>query len=368
MRELQHFEGQSLQHTEQSSNATLRLGARAARAVTLRVALGAAVLVALAAFGRAQADAPKAEETKTVEAAAPEPALLLDRGEGELPLPVPRGEELVFRARVRLGPVDTRVGTITLSSGVEPFRESLLFAAGDGARDKLTAWVRARAVGNHTFYSMDSTLESRFQPQVWPALVHTMVQKGTENRRREILVGERDGKSVRSYRSDTNKGAPSGTRIWRSARIDPCPPGAVDSIACVYLLRSMLEHKRETLEFPMLDKERLWWVRAELGKAQRISTHAGDFDARPVRLASTKLDPAKYKEQIDDLERPDAADPEFQGPFGIQGDIRLWVESNTGVPVWIEGDLPIGFVTLQLDIQLERFRGTPIGFRPLESK
>lgn len=332
----------------------------------LLVAFAASLDAALQDAAGAARTQDAAEPARPEEAAAVEPPFLIPRGEGELPLQVPRGEELIFRARIRLGPVDTKVGTISLASGVEPYRESLLFG-GSGGGDKHTAWVRARAEGEHTFYSMDSLIESRFQPQAWPALVHTFTQKGTEQRRREILIGVKDGKSVRTYRSDTSKGAPPGTRIWRSPETAPCPLTALDSITAVYLLRSMLEASLDETHFPMIDKQRLWWVHAKVGEAEKIETHTGTFLARPVKLASTKIDPKNYEADIAALGKPDAPDPEFEGPFGIRGDIRLWVEATSGVPIWIEGDLPLGFLTLGLDIRLERYRGTPASFRPVEA-
>jgi hypothetical protein len=194
----------------------------------------------------------------------------------------------------------------------------------------------------------------------------TFRQEGSETRPRETLVGLRDGQLVRSYRSDTSSGAPRGTRIWRSPQVAPVPEGAMDSIVGVYLLRTMLLAGLEDVEFPMLDKQRLWWVHSELGERRRIDTHVGAFQARAVRIASTQLDLTRdLDEQIGELERPDAPDPDFEGPFGIRGDIRLWVEESTGVPLWIEGDLPIGPITLNLDIRLERHRGTPEAFQPL---
>jgi hypothetical protein len=326
----------------------------------------AAMLLVLAPVGSAQGRS--ADERAPVRASGPAPVpppTLVERGEGELPLPVPQGEELVFRARVKWGPVDARVGTITLSAGVEPYRASILFGGRENQPTRNTAWVRAVARGKNMGYEMDSTIEARYQPHPWPALVYTFDQRGTEKRRREILAGTRDGTSVRQYRSDTTRGAPRGSRIWRTPQQAPAPLGAVDSLSAVYLIRAMIEAQHPEIEFPMLDKDRIWWVHAELGDAQRIETHAGAFSARPVRLASTRLDPERYAEQIAEQMRPDAPDPDFEGPFGIRGDIRLWVEENTGVPVWIEGDLPIGVITLQLDIRLESFRGTPTGFRPI---
>ena len=56
----------------------------------------------------------------------------------------------------------------------------------------------------------------------------------------------------------------------------------------------------------------------------------------------------------------------FEGVFGINGSIHLWVEKKTGVAVRIQGDLPIGgVITLGIDVVLDSFTGAPEGFGPV---
>jgi hypothetical protein len=206
---------------------------------------------------------------------------------------------------------------------------------------------------------MDAQLETRFQPQDWPRLVHNYRHEGTEKRRRELLAGKRGDQWLASYRSDTKRGAPQGLRIWRPATEHPIPAAAVDSMGAVYLVRSMIVEGRESLRFPMLDKQGVWQVDVQLGAAEELTTPAGRFRGRPVTLVTTRIDPGA------EAEAEEEGGGHFEGPFGIRGRIELWMEEQTGVPLVILGAMPVLGSDLQIDIRLEQFEGTPAEFVPL---
>ncbi len=298
----------------------------------------------------AQASAAKLhEQTGSAPAPAVEDTFLaITRGEDLLDLLIPRNETLTFEARLGLGVIEAHVGTVTLSSRVEPYRTSLLGGGGGAAGE--TASITARAKGGYAVYQLDSTLETRFQPTAWPAMIHRMTQAGTEKRRRETLVGTRAGEHLTTYRSDTRHGAPSGTRIWRPPGEVDAPQGVVDSLGGVFLVRTMLRDGIDSLEVPVIDKDRVWNVTISLGEVETVETGAGVFQACPVLLQTTRR------------ESQESDGEEFSGPFGIKGDIRLWVEENTGVPIVIAGTLPAGPLEIDLDIRLTAFEGCPEGF------
>ena len=50
------------------------------------------------------------------------------------------------------------------------------------------------------------------------------------------------------------------------------------------------------------------------------------------------------------------------GLFGIHGSLSFWLEENSGVPVSIEGTVPIGPLNLVATIRLKRYSGTPKNF------
>ena len=330
------------------------------RTVRLLVPAALAVLLPLAGPVQAQSPAPAeaAATSGAPEARTPAP-LVVERGTERLPLLIPRDETLTYGARLQLGPVDARVGRVTLRSGVEVQRKSLLRPRSDSAAGKEQAWIEARAIGEYTVYSLDSVLESRYLPQDWPRLVHRMEQKGTEKRRREVLAGVKGGELTGTYRSDTSKGAPRGTRIWNDPVDLTMPEGVLDSVGAVYLVRTMVRDGLDRATFPMIDKNRLWQVEITLGDSQVIEVPAGRYAARPVLLATERT----YREG----EEENTDDEQFSGPFGIRGNIHLWVEERTGVPVRIQGTLPAGPLDIDLDIRLESSAGTPDSFAPVDA-
>lgn len=296
--------------------------------------------------------------TAILEAAAPregELPVLIDRGDGRLPLIVPRGEELVYRVDVAWGILGAALGTVTMSSGVEPYRRALLVqpSAGEGEEQRAeTAWIKARAFGKHLLYTMDATLEARHQPQEWPRIVYRSTQEGSEQRRRELLLGVREGAPTSSYRRDTSKGAPRGTRIWKDPQYREIPPDTLDMTSAVYLVRSFILRGEPETSFPVLEKERVWEIRLSLGQSLVQETPAGRFDAVEVVL-DARPHPG---ETLDE-------DEKFEGLFGLRGSIHLWVERHTGIPVRVQGEIPAGPIVLDVDISLSEHRGTPRAFQ-----
>jgi hypothetical protein len=312
--------------------------------------------------------------------------LTIDRGEGELPLLVPRSEELAFRVVLDLGILgDVEAGRVTLSSGVERYATGLPPANAASlqapAAPLETGWIRSFAKGGYRGYRVEHDLRSRILPQEWPRLFYTDDQTGSENRRRELKVGLQDGATRAWYRHDGHCrgcenpehfvesnwswGEPAHCkkckrpehRVWRTPTTRDVPAEAVDMLSAVYLARTMIRDNIARAEFPMVDKQKLWNVQLRAGRVRRIETPAGRFEAREV-LLSTSLPPG---EPVD----PD--DKGFEGMFGIRGKIQIWMEARTGVPVLIEGELPVPLLgSLDVSVELESYRGTPELFVPIE--
>lgn len=288
---------------------------------------------------------------------APTEPLLLDQGPDLPKLRIPRSERLVFRARVSAIGIQAEVGTVTITSGVEPYKPSLILPVPGQSRDQKaeTGWIKAHAEGGNAFYTLDALIETRFLPQDWPRLVYTYDHKGSERRMREILVGERDGQPMASYRGSTTNGAPKGQIIWHKASLRQIPSEyALDTVGAIYLGRTMVVEGIEELEFQMLNKLKLWNVKISQGERRVIETHAGKFEAVQIELEST------YHED----NPPKDDDERFEGLFGIHGTMNVWVEAKTGVPLWVEGVVPLGPIDIVCDIRLSHYGGTPEGFVP----
>ncbi len=321
-------------------------------------------LAASSADSRVEGEAAGFGETDevAVEAKVSQPSsvkepLRLERGENRQSILVPRDEELVYDVHVGWGIIGAALGTVTMSSGVERYRPNLLLPQpGDKeAGERYTCWMKAHAYGKHLLYTMDATLESRIQPQEWPRVVYRSTQSGSENRRRELLVGKKKDGIWASYRKDTSRGAPSGTRIWREPVEKEVPEDAVDMISAVYLARTAIADGLSEVRFPLIDKLDLWNMTIKRGEASIQETPLGKF-----RVVQVLIDPKPFVGEDVDEERVER----FEGLFGLQGQVGIWMHEGTGVPVRIQGILPVGVLELEVDITLTKYKGTPEAFVP----
>lgn len=281
----------------------------------------------------------------TPQESASEP-VLVELGPGLEPLAVTPGEALAYHIRLKVGAVDTEVGRARIETGFEPYRPPLFGAPkGDASGD--VTWIRTHVRGGYQVYNVEQSIETRLQPSAWPRLLQRYDQTGTEQRRREVKVGFKDGRHIGELRSDTDQGAPTGGRIWREPVTFDVPPGAVDSMAALYLSRRLLGSESESLQFLMVDKKRLWNVNVTRGERQELQTGLGPRSAIELQLKTTRAEPEE--QQVDSSE--------FEGPFGIKGDLHLWFDEATGIPLLIAGRVPAGPVEIEVEIRLESATG-----------
>lgn len=300
----------------------------------------------------------------------------VDRGE-EPDLWVPPGESLDFRVDVDLGVLgDASVGTVNLSSGIEPFVAGLP-RPGEQLPESgaMVAWIRIAARGGHLGYELDHSISTRFLPQAWPSLISFEEQKGSENRKREIKLGRGEELWRSAYRANGHcrdctrlehfvkaslpwnddyhcNGCKRGEhRIWNPAKEREVPGQSVDILGAVYLARGLVRQGLEDFDLFMVQKDRLWKVRMKRGGLRDIEVPAGTFRCREVSL------------EVSQPPGEDAGSGKFSGLFGIKGALKIWLQEPTGVPVMIEGDVPVGdIVDLHARIGLSKYRGTPPAF------
>jgi len=320
--------------------------------------------------------------TTSARAGADDPDLVegsyrVDRGEHPA-LWVPPGEALEFEVQVDLGVFgEATVGTVTMSSGVEPYVSGLPRPGEtlpEGGR--MVAWVQTVARGGHLGYELDHSITTRFLPQDWPRILNSEVQTGSENRKRELKIGLTKGGWKSSYRGNSHcdgckrlehyvkasmpwnddyhckKCKRAEHRSWDKSRSRKAPAGAIDILGAVYLARTLVRDDEAKLELPMIQKDHLWTVHLEQGARQNISVPAGVFSCREVRLTVSQPPGEPTGSQ------------RFSGLFGIKGALKIWLHESTGVPVLIEGDVPLGdIIDLHARVKLAKFRGTPVSFQ-----
>jgi hypothetical protein len=309
--------------------------------------------------------------------------LIVERGPNNLPLAIPRDEQLDYDVIVDakiLGNIDA--GDVTLASGVEALPAGLP-PASDPARRVVrmeSGWIQSHARGKHMGYTLDHELKSRLLSQQWPSIFYTDTQSGSENRRREMKLGFLNGEFTAWMRSDGHcRGCDSQDhfiesnwpwgdpyhckkckraehRVWRDATQRAIPADSVDMLSAVYLARSLIREGLDEAHFPLVDRQRVWSVELRRGITRRIEVPAGKFDCAKVEL-NTSVMAGTPEEEV--------SGEKFQGMFGIQGQLSIWLETKSGVPVLIQGELPVPVVgELDVSVQLKKYRGTTPGFQP----
>jgi hypothetical protein len=315
--------------------------------------------------------------------------LKFDRGEGLLPLYVPRGEVLEFDVELDVGISDLDVGDVELSSGVDPYRAGLPSAKGKdktASRPQERGWVKSVAKGSYLSYRLEHELKTRLLPQAYPMIFYTDSQRGSENRNRELKIGVRDGHTVADFRSDGHcKGCNNKEhfvegkwlwsdpehckkckllehRVWKDPLSRAVPAGTLDMLSAVYLARTLIRENLPESTLPVIDRQKVWEVHLTRGKKKRVETETGTFECQEVKLETKFLAEPSDKEE-------EQNSSQFQGLFGIQGSIHIWLESHSGVPVLIEGELPVPlpFVDkLDVRVRLKSAKGTPAEFKPVK--
>jgi len=337
-----------------------------------------------------QQDAPTLEsplDNSAVEAGAGDPTLLagslrIDRGADRLPIWIPPGEELVFQVVLDLGKLGSLdVGSVTLASGVERYVPGLAGQREDTAQELKVGWLRGSASGGYLGYELDHEITTRINPQAWPRTILRDTQRGSENRRRELLLGWRDGAAVSSYRRDVHcqgcrrrehfvesslpwsdehhcdKCRRAEHRVWREGSERAVPEAAIDMLGAVYLARTFMRSGESDARLDMVETDRLWDVTLRRGKRRSIKTRAGVFSSSEILLHSSVPAGEEHTER------------EFAGLFGIRGELHLWMQDPTGVPVLIEGELPVGdLFDLKVSVVLKEHSGTPQAFARLSGR
>lgn len=338
--------------------------------------------VVLAFLAQLPAGEPDAEAGGSeAEQALPTGPLVISRGEGRVPIVIPRKEELIFDVSLDLGVLGTpKIGEVAIISEVAPFRTFSQRASEPAGQEQALerGSVTAIAVGQYAVYAVRDELSTQILPQDWPHLIYRKTQTGTENRKRELNVGVKDGVTMAAYRSDTHcdkckrqehlvssklpwrskyhcKGCRRAEhRRWRDFRNAEVAPGTLDMLSATMVARAMvgMRDRGDTEQILVLHKLETWKIRLSRGKTRHQTVRAGEFMAALVQLD------AQPGEGVDQ------EDENFSGLFGIHGTISMWFDAATGVPILIAGSVPAGPLTLQVRIELRSYSGAPAGFGP----
>jgi hypothetical protein len=283
---------------------------------------------------------------------------LQEEGPARDPAPAfPIGEVLVYEARLFKGS-DLLGGVIgrgevscqrTTHDGLEAIR------------------CRAEASGEVFGFEVVQALESVLDASTGAPKVHTSSQSGTAIARKKTEFG--DGKAeywkmkhckneegncqeAHSVDGDPEKGHCTDRhcgriehRRWSLRDTVELPGTTYDPLSVVLAgRRSALGPDHPVEKFPVLVDDRLWEITVRAEDGGEVETPAGTFDTLLLALEPRYLNPKPWHEK-----------EKFQGPFGLQGEIRIWVDKEDRKPVRVRGKVPFGIV-MDAEIRLVEVR------------
>jgi len=295
---------------------------------------------------------------------------------------IPQDERLVYLVELDMAVVGKiNVGSFVISSKVDDYRSGLPRLGGkESGPKKRKGHIQGKASGRYLNYTLGHSIDARILPQVWPHVIVRDYQTGSENRRREIMYGRQDGKPMSWYRRDRHcrgcdrrehfvqgrisfisdehhcKGCKRGEhRDWDAPKMQSIPEGGLDMLSSIFVARELVVTQGATLDYPLLDKDTWWDLTMTLGSKANIKTPAGVFACQAVKLDPKPPEGAKKKK-------------DFKGLFGIHGTLSIWLHQKTGVPVKIEGIVPLGPLDLDVAIVLQSTHGAPAEFTEVEEE
>ncbi|MFN0059534.1 MAG: DUF3108 domain-containing protein [Planctomycetota bacterium] len=230
---------------------------------------------------------------------------------------------------------------------------------------------RARAKGEKFGYTLDTEISSTLRlGDNLPEIYH-YVQRGSEQRQKKLSFHSESATFARWKHcktpncTDENHAVtrshwvggilPWGTErghctdkkcdhpehySWQVRSVIPLDEPHFDMLTAVYYARACeLVAGGAPLRVPVLSDGDRWIVKATARAGERTTVAAGTFDTLLLVL------------------EPEAAgatesDARFSGLFGLNGEIRIWIDKATHRPILVQGKLPFGFMDLHASIEL----------------
>lgn len=281
---------------------------------------------------------------------------------------LPFGETLVYRGRVKKAGLTFDIG------------RAFLRASHD---DEGRPFLEARAHGEKFGYELNTRITSMLEEVTLRPAVHLVAERGTERRTKKLVFREGGADFVRLkhckdedcedpahfIKQANMRGGliPWGTEQvhcgdadckhrehyeWRTRLEHDYEVPYFDLLSAVYLARQVeFSPGAEPVVIPIVNDKRRWSVKVHARRTKRMKVAAGTFDAVEVILEPAAADTARAKSEGDE---DDAGDEKFQGLFGLNGAIQIWLDRETRRPIKIEGSLPFAFLDLHAEIELER--------------
>jgi len=274
---------------------------------------------------------------------------------------LPANESLTLKVEVTLGPVrGLDVGNVTLTSVQLPDAPAPSDGDAPGAEDDsrhLIGTIDTLAKGGYMGHEVIHSIRVRWYVGTHPRIEIEENLRGSRSTSRQMRIGEIGGKWQLEYRKDHHcKGCDDPAhfvegffpwskphhcekcqrlehRVWKPYEYLEVPPDTIDMVSALYYARGFLASDQQETSLSLVNQGELWKVRLRRGGTRKIHTPAGTFECMRVLIGPELAAGEGLSGE---------AAERFEALFGLHGDIGVWVATEGGFPVMIEGSAPFG--------------------------
>ncbi|MGR3319879.1 MAG: DUF3108 domain-containing protein [Candidatus Anammoxibacter sp.] len=232
------------------------------------------------------------------------------------------------------------------------------FEIGMGTIDNKDCYIfQGSAEGSAFGYNLRIDTESFIDSNSLEPLLFTNIQSGSEDRKKKLVFSKKkieylkmkhcklDGKchdnAHFTFKDDVKVHCEKcKDRIhytWNVRAVHKNTKPTYDLLSALFIARTFdLKYGGEDHEIILADDRDLWKMRIHVAGEEIIETGIGKFDTLLLKLTGIPFNSHAKNQQY------------FSGLFGLKGDMRLWVDKESKIPIRIRGTYPFLF-----DVQVE---------------
>ncbi len=229
--------------------------------------------------------------------------------------------------------------------------------------------ITGSAKGDGFGYKLNIDSKSYIDSETLLPVLSTNTQSGSERRKRKLVFYKdkieyvkmkhcknRDGCKIDAHYVYNEEGAKAHCRkckdwahyTWRVRSVHENEIPTYDLLSAFFLARSSrLEVGAVSDTMRLVDGRDLWEMNVHAIGEETIETEIGVFDTFSLKLETYPLNAHAKKQKS------------FRGLFGLKGDIGLWVDKKSKVPIRIRGVYPLLF-DVQIEIIIKSIEGRVI--------
>jgi hypothetical protein len=200
-------------------------------------------------------------------------------------------------------------------------------------RGKKVYRIDARALGRYLVYTLDIRLSSLVDALSLRSLEFRRREVGTERREYKVIFDRKGGEAL--YRRKPGKFASvkeMDAAPWETRSTFAINDRVNDILYTLYFARDIGDKVGNKKNYWFVEKTHIWKALVTItGEESLTLARVGAFDALKVAIEPD------YSEEKELGEK-------FQGLFGVEGTLEVWVDKSTRIPLIVKGRIPFAYI------------------------